>query len=107
MAAPCRRRAARVCAETLSMTALGRVALGGSRRSPMIRRDFMRAGLAAPALLAFRVAPASAQEAYPSRPIRLVVPFPAGGPTDIIGRKFAQRAAQELGQQIVVENKAG
>ncbi|MDB5946224.1 MAG: tctC [Ramlibacter sp.] len=50
--------------------------------------------------------PARAQS-YPSRPLRLVVPFPAGGATDILARTIAQRAAEILGQPIVIDNRPG
>jgi tripartite-type tricarboxylate transporter receptor subunit TctC len=46
-------------------------------------------------------------QSYPTKPVRLVVGFPAGGPADIFGRVFAQAMSTHLGQQIVVENKAG
>jgi tripartite-type tricarboxylate transporter receptor subunit TctC len=49
---------------------------------------------------------ASAQ-AYPSKPIRLVVGFPAGGPTDIVARTIAPRMSEALGQQIIVDNRGG
>lgn len=50
--------------------------------------------------------PALAQE-WPSRPVRVVIPYPPGGPTDLIGRVVAQRAQRELGQPLVIENKPG
>jgi tripartite-type tricarboxylate transporter receptor subunit TctC len=57
------------------------------------------AGLAAPA--------AFSQDKYPSRPIKFVIPFPAGGPTDVLGRRYAERLSTMLGQPVVVDNKAG
>lgn len=51
--------------------------------------------------------PALAQDAYPSRPIRLIVPFAPSGSTDLAARLIAEFAGRELGQSIVVENKAG
>lgn len=62
--------------------------------------------LAAAACLSFGAASAVAQD-YPARPITMVVPFPAGGTTDILGRVVANVLAAELGQSIVVQNVAG
>ena len=44
---------------------------------------------------------------YPTKPVRLVIPFPAGGPADVLGRAIAQRLAQKWGQAVVVDNKGG
>src|SRR5881392_542738 len=58
------------------------------------------------ALLALAAgAAASAQEIYPARPIRLVVGFGAGGPTDIPARFIADKLGDALGQRVIVENK--
>ena len=46
-------------------------------------------------------------EDWPARPITLVVPYGAGGPTDVVGRLFAQEMSERLGRQIIVENVAG
>ena len=52
-------------------------------------------------------APAALAQAYPTRPIMLVVPFAAGGPTDVVARTVAAAMARPLGQSVVVENKTG
>jgi tripartite-type tricarboxylate transporter receptor subunit TctC len=57
--------------------------------------------------------PSAAQEVseaaklFPNRPVRIIVPFPAGGPTDILSRVIAQRMSQDWGQPVVVENRPG
>jgi len=44
---------------------------------------------------------------YPAKPIRVVIPWPAGGPTDVLGRVFAERLSKVLGQPLVLDNRAG
>ena len=63
-------------------------------------RSLAGAGLATFALL-------SQAQAWPAKPVRLVVPFPAGGATDTVARVVAQQVATETGQQFIVDNKAG
>jgi tripartite-type tricarboxylate transporter receptor subunit TctC len=49
----------------------------------------------------------SALAQYPARPVRLIVPYPAGGPTDFVGRTVGQKLSQFIGQQVVVDNRPG
>ena len=69
------------------------------------RRNLLASALAAP--LAVAASRAGAQDKYPSRPIKLIVPFPPGGGVDLTGRLLAEPLAKQLGQTIVVENKGG
>jgi len=60
------------------------------------------------AAMAFALwASAAAAEPFPSRPIRLIAPFPAGGPVDVMARLIAQHMSARLGQQVIVENRPG
>lgn len=70
----------------------------------MERRSILRCALVAAAVVGV---PAARAQTFPARPLRLVVPFPAGGPTDIFARKWAERASEVLGQSIVVDNRTG
>ena len=67
----------------------------------MIRR------LIATALLVACVSPALSQSSYPDRPIRVIVPFAAGGAVDVMARLFAEKGAAALGVPMIVENRAG
>jgi tripartite-type tricarboxylate transporter receptor subunit TctC len=82
------------------MTASGRIS----------RRQALKATLTttvATALAAACADSAVAQGAYPNRPIRLIIPFPAGGPTDVMGRLIAAALSVTLGQQVFVDNRPG
>src|SRR5262245_50758099 len=69
---------------------------------PLSRRALLGASLAAPALVSRALA-----QAYPARPIQLVVVFPAGGSSDVVARIIAERMSQTLPQRIFIENVAG
>jgi len=72
-----------------------------------LRRKTLAAGIAAVGL-AFGFTPmAQAATDYPDKPVRLIVPYSPGGATDVIGRVIAQHLSTRLGQQFVVENRAG
>src|SRR5262245_39848003 len=69
------------------------------------RRNFLHLAAGAAALPA--VARFAWAQTYPTRPITLVVPFPAGGGNDAVARVVAEKMSRTLGQQIVAENRAG
>ena len=70
----------------------------------MKRLQFLQAMAAA---LCLAASSASLADSYPSRPIRLIVPFPAGGATDLFARTLSQKMGEKLGTSIVVDNKPG
>ena len=72
----------------------------------MKKRNFLLSGLCAAAALAAAF-PAHAQSVWPSRPIKIVVPYPPGGPTDAISRLIGQKLGEKLNTNVVVENRPG
>jgi tripartite-type tricarboxylate transporter receptor subunit TctC len=70
----------------------------------MKKRAFLLGALAA---LALGGAPAYAQSAYPSKAIRIVVPFPAGGTSDVLARLIGSKMSEKFGQPVLVENRPG
>ncbi|HSN40664.1 MAG TPA: tripartite tricarboxylate transporter substrate binding protein [Burkholderiales bacterium] len=72
-----------------------------------MRRTISRICVAfAPVLFALFCGAAQAQ-AYPAKPLRLILPFPPGGPSDILGRALAQKLSEQLGQNVVPDNRPG
>lgn len=79
------------------------------RMSPFSTREARCRALLAVLFAALHtpVEDAAAQSAYPSKPVRIIVPFPAGGTTDIVARGIAQLMSGSWGQQVIVDNRAG
>src|SRR6185436_4029770 len=74
-----------------------------NRGESMMIRQLAAAAIAVLAL----VAPEAPAQSYPSRPIRLVIPFPAGGNVDTFARVLFRHVEEELGQPIVIDNRGG
>ncbi|WP_017757365.1 Bug family tripartite tricarboxylate transporter substrate binding protein [Pseudacidovorax intermedius] len=74
---------------------------------PLDRRLFAQLGWAACAACALGPATAAEPAAYPTRPLTLVVPYPAGGVADQFARSFAQGLSERLGEPVVIDNRAG
>lgn len=70
----------------------------------MQRQHFLRAAVGAVTLA---MAASSFAQAYPTKPIRMVIPFPPGGTLDTVGRQLAQKLGEQMGQNFIVENKPG
>jgi tripartite-type tricarboxylate transporter receptor subunit TctC len=79
---------------------------GASRASP-VRRRRIAAALATLLGAAAFCAASPAQEAWPSRPITIVVPYPAGGSNDVFARAMGRRLSEVLGQPVLIDNKPG
>ena len=73
----------------------------------MQRRHFLAAAAAPFAVHAQPAAPAGSATAWPSQPVKLLIAFPAGGPTDITMRVLADNVAKAIGQPVIVENRPG
>src|SRR5215472_9782469 len=69
------------------------------------RRNFLHLAAGAAALPA--VSRFARAQAYPTRPITMIVPFPAGGPVDTLGRFISERVRASLGQPVIIENVSG
>ncbi|MDR6765537.1 tripartite-type tricarboxylate transporter receptor subunit TctC [Acidovorax delafieldii] len=70
----------------------------------MQRQHFLRAAVGAVTLA---MAASSFAQAYPTKPIRMIIPFPPGGTLDTVGRQLAQKLGEQMGQNFIVENKPG
>ncbi len=85
----------------------GRLEGEGGPGAPAFGRLLRMRSVAILAALLSLCAPARVQDSYPSKTITLIVPFPAGGSTDVIGRLVAEGLRIVLGQPVVVDNRAG
>lgn len=74
----------------------------------MQRKHFLRAALrTAFGATALAMAASAFAQAYPTKPVRVVIPFPPGGTLDTVGRQLAQKLGEQMGQNFIIENKAG
>lgn len=76
-------------------------------RTPGVARRTFTKGLFGAAVTMAVAGPGFAQDAYPSRALRLVVPYPAGGAADLLARTFGQQLSVQLGQPVVIDNRGG
>src|SRR5262245_6905900 len=83
----------------------GPLFLSGRFKMKLPRRQFLHVAAGAAAFpVVSRIGWA---QAYPSRPVRFLVPFPAGGPSDVLARLYGQKLSQRWNQPVVVENRVG
>src|SRR5437868_7098004 len=71
------------------------------------RRAVLRAGAAGAAAIAGMAGLARAQSGWPTKPVMMIVPFPAGGGTDAFARPLAAQFARQTGRQLVIDNRGG
>jgi tripartite-type tricarboxylate transporter receptor subunit TctC len=89
------------------------VTIGGNEQQKMLAGGTMgwAARILLPAILAASACSAAVADdssaSFPNRPIRMIVPFPAGGPSDIVARVIGQKMSEDWGQPVVVENRPG
>src|ERR1700733_3330261 len=85
------------------------LARNSAPRAPMNRYRFLCAAIAVLIALCAPAAGADAQgrESYPTRPIHIIVPFPPGGPADILARIIGAKMTRDWGQAVIVENRSG
>jgi tripartite-type tricarboxylate transporter receptor subunit TctC len=81
--------------------------LATGRPMSLDRRAFLRLAAAAPVGARGALAQTHSAQAYPARPVRVVVPYAPGGPTDVFGRLISQKLSEQLGKQFYVENVSG
>jgi tripartite-type tricarboxylate transporter receptor subunit TctC len=80
---------------------------GNMGRKSQSMRQMRSLLLAVAGLLAVLASPVVAQQDYPNRPIRMIIPFPPGGSNDIVGRAIATQMGEKLGKQVIVDNRTG
>ncbi|HWI13724.1 MAG TPA: tripartite tricarboxylate transporter substrate binding protein, partial [Burkholderiales bacterium] len=69
--------------------------------------DALRSGLLAVMIAAAPAAAHAQAGAYPTKPIRLILPFPPGAPSDLVGRAVAQKLGEQLGENLIPDNRVG
>jgi len=67
----------------------------------------IRAAIAAVVALGVLAVASHAQDGYPNRPVRMIIPYPAGGSTDGLARIILPRVGEQIGQQVVIDNRGG